>query len=48
MIYALPVHVCPTVSKYTSAYVVEDRRIRGSWSIAAIGHEVELNSEPNA
>ena len=47
-IYALPMHICPTVSKYPRAHVVEDNEITGTWSITAIDHDVELKSEPNA
>jgi D-serine deaminase-like pyridoxal phosphate-dependent protein len=34
-LYAIPAHVCPTVALYPRALTVEDRRITGSWTIAA-------------
>ena len=40
--YALPIHICPTVSKYARAHVVEKNRITGSWSISARDHDLEL------
>lgn len=44
-IYALPVHICPTVSKHTRAQVVENNEVTGSWSIRAIDHGVELKNK---
>lgn len=36
--YALPIHICPTVSKYPEALIVQDTKIIGSWKIAARDH----------
>jgi D-serine deaminase-like pyridoxal phosphate-dependent protein len=35
LLYALPMHVCPTVALYKTAVIVEDGAVAGSWSIIA-------------
>ena len=40
-LYAVPVHICPTVSKYARAQVVENQRVTGSWNIEARDHDNE-------
>lgn len=40
-LYAIPVHICPTVSKYARAQVVENQRVTGSWNIEARDHDNE-------
>ena len=34
-LYAVPTHICPTVSCYERAYTVHDGRVDGEWPIAA-------------
>jgi len=36
--YALPIHICPTVSKYPHVLTVRDHKISGSWCVAARDH----------
>lgn len=36
--YALPLHICPTVSKYPKAMTVENHKITGEWKVAARDH----------
>lgn len=36
--YAIPKHICPTVSKYPEALTVEDGKVTGAWKIAARDH----------
>jgi len=36
--YAIPVHICPTVSKYAEALTVQNHEISGSWTVAARDH----------
>jgi len=36
--YALPVHICPTVSKYPEVLTVENHKISGSWKVSARDH----------
>ena len=38
--YAIPTHICPTVIKYNKVLTVADRKIMGSWKIAARDHVV--------
>jgi D-serine deaminase-like pyridoxal phosphate-dependent protein len=35
VLYAIPIHVCPTVALYQRALTVEDGRVTGAWQIAA-------------
>jgi len=34
-LYGIPRHICPTVALYSSAIVIENHEIVGSWSVAA-------------
>ena len=43
--YAVPVHICPTVSKYPKALTVEKNKITGSWAVAARDHVMTNNDE---
>ena len=36
--YAIPVHICPTVSKYPRVLTVAQHKITGSWKVAARDH----------
>lgn len=38
-IFALPLHICPTVAKYDKAAIVVEDEIDGSWSISARNHD---------
>ncbi len=38
--YALPIHICPTVIKYSKVWTVEQHKITGAWDIAARDHIV--------
>ncbi len=33
--YAIPIHICPTVSKYKKGFTVVDNEVTGSWEVAA-------------
>ncbi len=35
VLYAIPMHICPTVIKYPSVLVVEGGELVGQWKIAA-------------
>ena len=37
-LYALPIHICPTVSKYPNALTVKENKVVGSWKVAARDH----------
>ncbi len=39
VIYAIPLHVCPTVAKYAHAHTIENHRASGVWKIQARGHD---------
>lgn len=36
--YAIPIHICPTVSKYPEAITVVDGQVTGAWKVAARDH----------
>ncbi len=35
VLYAIPIHICPTVAKYDELQVVKDHKIIASWKVAA-------------
>lgn len=36
--YAIPIHICPTVSKYPQVLTVEKQKITGFWNVSARDH----------
>lgn len=42
--YTLPVHVCPTVAKYSHVKVVMNGEVKDAWSVAARDHESLLKN----
>lgn len=40
--YAIPVHICPTVSKYKQVFTVEEGKRTGTWKVAARDHQIEI------
>ncbi len=38
--YALPIHICPTVSKYKKVITIVNNKITGSWEIAARDQQI--------
>ncbi|MDT7828464.1 D-TA family PLP-dependent enzyme [Pricia sp. S334] len=40
--YAVPVHICPTVAKYTNLEVVSEGRIIDSWEVAARNQRISI------
>lgn len=43
-LFALPLHICPTVAKYGKAHIVVKGEVTGSWPISARNHNVELEN----
>ena len=37
-LYAVPMHICPTVSKYAKAYVIKENTLNETWEIQARDH----------
>jgi D-serine deaminase-like pyridoxal phosphate-dependent protein len=35
LVYALPIHICPTMALHEQVYVVEDSRVTGTWKVEA-------------
>ena len=35
LVYALPTHICPTMALHEEVYVIRERRISGTWKVAA-------------
>lgn len=42
LFYAVPMHICPTVAKYPTVYVVENGKISGSWKVAARDRKINF------
>ncbi len=42
VIYAIPMHICPTVIKYPEALIVIEGFVRGKWNIAARDYHLPL------
>ena len=42
LFYAVPMHVCPTVAKYPEVQVVENKRLSGTWKVAARDHKMSF------
>jgi len=40
--YAIPYHICPTVAKYKNVLTVIDRKITGSWAVAARDNKINI------
>lgn len=40
--YAIPIHICPTVSKYKRVFTVEEGKQTGFWNVAARDHQLEI------
>ena len=40
--YGIPMHICPTVAKYSKVLTVEDSQITGAWQIAARDHQIQI------
>ena len=42
ILYAIPIHICPTVAKYKSVFTVINGKITGSWMVAARDHKISI------
>ncbi len=40
--YGVPLHICPTVALYGEAYVVENRRIQGTWKVVSRERKITI------
>ncbi len=41
-VYGIPMHICPTVAKYPELVVVENRRVQGTWKVAARDYKLTI------
>lgn len=41
-LYALPIHICPTVSKYKKVHIIKNNEVVSSWNIAARDHQLKI------
>ena len=41
-LYALPIHICPTVTKYCKVQVVEQNKIIDNWTVIARDHQLKI------
>lgn len=42
ILYAIPIHICPTVARYKIVFTVINRKITGSWMVAARDHKITI------
>jgi len=42
LFYAIPYHICPTVAKYKNVLTVLDKKITGSWVVAARDNSINI------
>jgi D-serine deaminase-like pyridoxal phosphate-dependent protein len=42
VVYAVPVHICPTVARYESASVIEHGACVGEWRVAARNRKITI------
>ncbi len=42
LVYAIPVHICPTVAKYQEVLTVVDKCLSGSWEVAARNLKINI------
>ena len=40
--YALPIHICPTVTKYNRVQLAINNEIKGTWKVAARDHNMDF------
>jgi D-serine deaminase-like pyridoxal phosphate-dependent protein len=40
--YAIPTHICPTVPKYKEVLIVKDKKIVGTWKVAARDNKITV------
>ncbi|MBT8221988.1 MAG: D-TA family PLP-dependent enzyme [Eudoraea sp.] len=40
MVYAIPMHICPTVAKYPKLHTIANGQVTGSWKVAARDHQL--------
>ena len=40
--YGIPIHICPTVSKYEKVLVISKNRIVDSWEVIARDHQLKI------
>ncbi len=44
VLFALPVHICPTVAKFDKVHIVVDNEFTGSWPVSARDHDIEIKN----
>lgn len=42
LFYAIPMHICPTVAKYSQILTIENRQVSGAWKVAARDYQLEI------
>ncbi len=43
MVYALPIHVCPTIALHEQVYVVEGQNVNDIWKVSARREIINMN-----
>jgi D-serine deaminase-like pyridoxal phosphate-dependent protein len=42
LLYAIPIHICPTVARYNQAHVVKNNKVQEKWPVTARGRIINL------
>jgi D-serine deaminase-like pyridoxal phosphate-dependent protein len=42
LVYGIPWHICPTVDRYDTVYVVNDRKVTGQWNVEARKRKITI------
>ncbi|MDX1313916.1 MAG: D-TA family PLP-dependent enzyme [Eudoraea sp.] len=42
VVYAIPMHICPTVAKYNKLITITNGQVSGSWKVAARDHQLTI------
>jgi len=41
-VYGIPWHICPTVDRYDTVNVVNDRKVTGQWNVEARKRKIKI------
>jgi D-serine deaminase-like pyridoxal phosphate-dependent protein len=42
LIYGIPVHICPTVDRYDTVYVINEHNVIGQWNVEARKRKINI------
>jgi len=42
LLYGIPWHICPTVDRYDTVYVINDHKVTGQWNVEARKRKITI------